>query len=178
VSQTRRFLIKVAFPWQLWRIMVTLNSRKYRSFSSFFQKWVRWPNIFFNKSVTLVPRNISGKFKKNLSTQFFRTKFRLFWRFLSTIVFYFSIMKSWCMYLVMYKFSGYLTELVLEIITVLFRAAKVFHTLEDQWIDMRVHIFAGASPENTHKKVFSLGEISNIYCVFLLRNANIFSFPC
>ena len=44
--------------------MVTLNSRKYRSFSSFFQKC-----FFFNKSVTLVSRNISGKFKKNLSTQ-------------------------------------------------------------------------------------------------------------
>ena len=32
--------------------------------------------------------------------------------------------------------------------------------------------------KNTHKKVFSLVEISNIYCVFLLRNANIFSFAC
>jgi hypothetical protein len=84
--------------------------------------------IFFNKSVTLVSRNISGKFKKNLSTQFSRIKFRLFWQFLSTIFFYFSIMKSWSMYLLMYKFSGCLTELVLEIITVLFRVAKAFHT--------------------------------------------------
>ena len=42
--------------------MVTLNNRKYRSFSSFFQKGD--PNSFFNKSVTLVSRNISGKFKK------------------------------------------------------------------------------------------------------------------
>jgi hypothetical protein len=133
--------------------MVTLNSRKYRSF---FQKWVRWPKFFFNKSVsvTLVSRNISGKFKKNLSTQFFRIKFRLFWQFLSTIFFNFSIMKSWSMYLLMYKFSGYLTELVLEIITVLFRAAKVFHTLQDQWIDMRVHVFAGASPEKHAQKSF------------------------
>ena len=35
--------------------------------------------------------------------------------------------------------------------------------------------------KNTHKKVSSLVtlvEISNIYCVFLLRNANIFSFAC
>jgi hypothetical protein len=82
------------------------------------------------------------------------------------------------MYLLMYKFSGYLTELVLEIIAVLFRAAKVFHTLQDQSIDMRVHVFAGASPEKHAQKVFSLVEISNIYCVFLLRNANIFSFAC
>jgi hypothetical protein len=131
--------------------MVTINSRKYRSFSSFFQKWVRWPQFFLNKSVTLVSRNISGKFKKNLSTQFFRIKFRHFWQFLSTIFFYFSIMKSWSMYLLMYKFSEHLTELVLEIITVLFRAAKVFHT---QWIDMRVHVFAGASPEKHAQKSF------------------------
>jgi hypothetical protein len=134
--------------------MVTLNSRKYRSLSSFFQKWVRRPQFFFNKSVTLVSRNISGKFKKNLSTQFFRIKFRLFWQFLSTICFYFSIMKSWSMYILMYKFSGYLTELVLEIITVLFRAVKVFHTLQDQWIDMRVPVFAGASPEKHVQKSF------------------------
>jgi hypothetical protein len=76
-------------------------------------------------------------------------------------------MQSWSMYLLMYKFSGYLTELVLEIITVLFRAAKVFRTLQDQWIDMRVHVFAGASRQKNmhkcHKKVFSLVEISNIY---------------
>ena len=30
--------------------------------------------------------------------------------------------------------------------------------------------------KNTHKNVFGLVEISNIYCVFLLRNANIFIF--
>ena len=30
--------------------------------------------------------------------------------------------------------------------------------------------------KNTHKKVFSLVEISNIYYVFLLRNANIFKY--
>jgi hypothetical protein len=54
----------------------------------------------------------------------------------------------------MYKFSGYLTELALEIITVLFRVAKVFHTLQDQWIDMRVHVFAGASPEKYVQKSF------------------------
>jgi hypothetical protein len=54
----------------------------------------------------------------------------------------------------MYKFSGYLTELVLEIITVLFRTAKVFHTLQDQCIDMRVHVSAGASPEKQAQKSF------------------------
>jgi hypothetical protein len=138
----------------------------------------RWPQFFFNKSVTLVSRNNSGKFKKNLSTQFFRIKFRLFWQFLSTMFFYFSIMKSWSMYLLMYKFSGYLTELVLEIITVLFRAAKVFHTLQDHELTWAYMFSQAHLQKNTHKKVFSLVEISNIYCVFLLRNANIFSFAC
>jgi hypothetical protein len=93
-------------------------------------------------------------FRVSRSSGFFRIKFRLFWQFLSTIFFYFSIMKSSSMYLLMYKFSGYLTELVLEIITVLFRAAKVFHTLQEQWIDMRVHVFAGASPEKHAQKSF------------------------
>jgi hypothetical protein len=66
------------------------------------------------------------------------------------------------MYLLMYKFSGYLTELVLEIITVLFRPAKVFHTLQDQWIDMRVHVFAGASLT----KKFLVSSKYQIYIVF------------
>jgi hypothetical protein len=65
----------------------------------------------------------------------------------------------------MYTFSGYLTELVFEIITVLFRAAKVFHTLQDQWIDMRVHVFAGASPEK-HAKKFLVSSKYQIYVVF------------
>jgi hypothetical protein len=37
---------------------------------------------------------------------------------------------------------------------VLFRAAKVFQTLQDQRIDMRVHVFAGASPEKHAQKSF------------------------
>jgi hypothetical protein len=125
----------------------------------------KYPKFFFNKSVTLMSRKISGKFKKNLSPQFFRIKFRLLWQFLSTIFFYFSIMKSWSMYLLMYKFSGYLTDLVLEIITGLFRAAKVFHTLQDQWIDMRVHVFAGASPEkHAQKSFYSRRNIKYMLC--------------
>jgi hypothetical protein len=130
--------------------MVTINSLKISQFLEvFFKNEFGNPNFFLNKSVTLVSRNISGKFKKNLSI-----KFRLFWQFLSTIYFYFSIMKSWSMYLLMYKFSGYLTKRVLEIITVLFRTAKVFHILQDQWIDMHVHVFAGASPEKHAQKSF------------------------
>jgi hypothetical protein len=71
----------------------------------------------------------------------------------------------------MYKFSGHLTELVLEIITVLFRAAKVFHTLQDQWTDMRVHVFAGASPEKQAQKrlksfYFLVSSKYQIYIVF------------
>ena len=69
--------------------MVTLNSRKYRSFSSFFKNEFGDPNFFFSKSVTLVSRNISGKFKKNLSTQFFRIKFRLFFIFIYNFFLFF-----------------------------------------------------------------------------------------
>ena len=66
----------------------------------------------------------------------------------------------------MFKFSGYLTELVWEIIAVLFRAAKVFHTLQDQLIDMRVHVFAGASPEKQRTKLFLVSSKYQIYVVF------------
>jgi hypothetical protein len=76
------------------------------------------------------------------------------------------------MYLLMYKFSGYLTELVLEIITVLFTLGKI-NELTCAYMFSQAHL-----QKNTHKKVFSLVEKSNIYCVFLLRNANIFSFAC
>jgi hypothetical protein len=69
--------------------MVTINRENIAVFRVFFKNEFGGPNFFFNKSVTLVSRNISGKFKKNLSTQFFRIKFRLFWQFLSTIFFLF-----------------------------------------------------------------------------------------
>ena len=82
------------------------------------------------------------------------------------------------MYLLMYKFSGYLTELILEIITVLFRAAKVFTLCKINELTCAYMFSQAHLQKNTHKKVFSLVEISNIYCVFLLRNANIFSFAC
>jgi hypothetical protein len=148
--------------------MVTLNSRKYRSFSSFFQKWVRRPQFFFNKSVTLVSRNISGKFKKNLSTQFFRIKFRLFWQFLSTISFYFSIMKSWSMYLLMYKFLGTLPSSFWKKSRFYSSRPKFFTLCKINELTCAYMFSQAYLQKNTHKKVFSLDEIWNICCVFLL----------
>jgi hypothetical protein len=123
--------------------MVTLNSRKYRR-PQFFDP--SDPNFFFNKSVTLVSKNISGKFKKNLSTQCFRIKFRQF--------------DSFCRQFFLFFHHGILKYVSthVQIFRVPYRTrfgnnhgfiarGQIFHTLQDQRTDMCVHVFAGASPE-------------------------------
>jgi hypothetical protein len=66
------------------------------------------------------------------------------------------------MYLLMYKFSGYLTKLVLEIITVLFRAAKVYHTLQEP---ARTYFRRRISKKTSTKK-FLVSSKYQIYIVF------------
>ena len=78
----------------------------------------------------------------------------------------------------MYKFSGYLTELVLEKFYVqrgyIPRGQAVFRTLQDQWFDMRVHNFAGSvSEKHAHSKQNFLNEL-----FFLLACLEIRIFLC
>ena len=78
------------------------------------------------------------------------------------------------MYLLMYKFSGYLTELVLEIITFYSAPPKFFTLCKINELTCAYMFSQAHLQKNTHKKVFSLVEISNIlyiYCVCLRDNA-------
>ena len=110
--------------------MTTITNNGSTVFRVYFKNEFGDPNFFFNKSVTLVSRNISGKFKKICRLNSLEINFDFFDGFCRQFFFFHhEILKYVSTHVQIFRVPY---QLVLEIITVLFRAAKVFHILQDQ----------------------------------------------